>query len=386
MTAARRRPPAGIAPPDATAVSCGSPDSRGTTMKRLFLAALLVVSAPVSADITIEQLIAEAGLREGGEPVSEHPGWRKPQKIVAPASIADAIRAAFPGVEVVTASRSDASQQIDNADILLGYCSNDIVSSADSLRWVQIFSAGAERCMSTDRILDGSVLLTNGQKMTSPAIGEHAVAMTLSLSRNLVQYAKAMEDAPWERANSIETIDGKTMLVAGLGGIGRETAKRAHALGMRVIGTRNSSREGPDYVDYVGLSDELLELAGEADVIVNALPLTEKTRGLFNAEFFDAVKPGVIFVNVARGGSVVQDDLIAALNDGRVAGAGLDVTDPEPLPADHPLWQMDNVLITPHIAWAGADRQRIAVLAIENIRRYIAGDRLLNVVDPARGY
>ncbi|MEM9688677.1 MAG: D-2-hydroxyacid dehydrogenase [Pseudomonadota bacterium] len=355
-------------------------------MKRILIAALLVAAAPVSAELTIEQLIAEAGLREGGEPAREHPGWRKPEKIVAPASIADVIRAAFPDIEVVTASRADAAAAVDGADVLLNWCSNDIVSAADSLRWVQIFSAGAERCLNTPRIVDGSVLLTNGQKMTSPAIGEHAVAMTLSLSRNLTQYAKAMQDAPWARANSIETIDGKTMLVAGLGGIGRETAKRAHALGMRVVGTRNSSREGPDYVDYVGLSDELFELAAEADVVVNALPLTDKTRGLFDEDFFNAVKPGVIFVNVARGGSVVQEDLIAALKDGRVAGAGLDVTDPEPLPADHPLWQMDNVLITPHIAWAGADRQRIALLAVENLRRYIAGDRLLNVVDPSRGY
>ncbi|MEM9333948.1 MAG: D-2-hydroxyacid dehydrogenase [Pseudomonadota bacterium] len=355
-------------------------------MKHFLIAALLVVSTPVGAQLTIDQLISEAGLREGGEPVREHPGWRKPEKIVAPASIADLLRAAYPDIEIVSASRSDAASKVAGADVLLSWCSNDIVSSSERLRWVQIFSAGAERCLSTDKILDGSVLLTNAQKMTSPAIGEHAIAMTLSLSRSLVQYAKSMPDAPWERANTIETVDGKTMLVAGLGGIGRETAKRANALGMRVIGTRNSSREGPDYVDYVGLSDELLELAGQADVVVNALPLTDKTRGLFNADFFDAVKPGVIFVNVARGGSVVQDDLIAALNDGRVAAAGLDVTDPEPLPADHPLWQMDNVLITPHIAWAGADRQRTALLAIENVRRYIAGERLLNVVDPARGY
>ncbi len=350
------------------------------------LAAVFVLSAPARADVTIEQLIVEAGLRASDTPSREHPGWRAPRRIVAPASLAADIADAFPDLEVVTATRSDAASQMEGADVLLSWCSDDIVSAGDDLRWVQIFSAGAERCMNTDRIVDGSVLLTNGQKMTSPAIGEHAIAMTLSLSRNLVQYAKAMNEAPWERANSIETIDGKTMLVAGLGGIGSETAKRANALGMRVIGTRNSSREGPDYVDYVGLSDELLELAGEADVIVNAMPLTEKTRGLFNEEFFNAVKPGVIFINVARGGSVIQEDLIAALEDGRVAAAGLDVTDPEPLPVEHPLWRMDNVLITPHIAWAGADRDRIRVLAIENIRRYIAGEPLLNLVDPLRGY
>ena len=182
------------------------------------------------------------------------------------------------------------------------------------------------------------------------------------------------------------SIDGKTMLVVGLGGIGKQVALRAKALGMRVVATRNSARSGPDYVDYVGLSHELLELAAQADVVINALPLTPETEGLFDKAFFDAVKPGVVFINVARGASVVTDDLVAALGDGRVAGAGLDVTDPEPLPADHVLWRMPNVIITPHIAWYGNNRERQLALARENIRRFIAGDALFNVVDPARGY
>ena len=199
-----------------------------------------------------------------------------------------------------------------------------------------------------------------------------------------------MKSGEWNRRYGDElgmiSLDGKTVLVVGLGGIGKAVAKRSSGLGMRVVATRNSSREGPDYVDYVGLSDELFELAGQADVIVNALPLTPQTRGLFNAEFFDAAKKGHLFINVARGGSVVTDDLVAALRDGRVGGAGLDVTDPEPLPADHELWQMDNVIITPHIAWYGSKGERERALAAENLRRFIAGDALLNVVDPERGY
>ena len=133
------------------------------------------------------------------------------------------------------------------------------------------------------------------------------------------------------------------------------------------------------------MSPELHDLAAQADVIVNALPLTPRTRGLFDREFFDAAKRGHLFINVARGGSVVTDDLVAALEDGRVGGAGLDVTDPEPLPSGHPLWQMDNVIITPHIAWYGSTGERERALAAENLRRFIAGDALLNVVDPSRG-
>ena len=356
-------------------------------MRLPITAAALLLSLCANAELTIETLIEEAGLTEGDVPSREMPGWRVPQKIVVPDGYVPLLENEFPDIEFVGASNAaDAVDKVADADAILAWCADDIVAAGTRLLWIQIFSSGAERCMVVDAIADGEILLTNGQKMTSPAIGEHAIAMTLALSRQLVQYAKNMPSGEWQRDNSIETLSGKTMLVAGLGGIGRETARRAHALGMRVVATRNSSREGPDYVDYVGLSPELLELAADADVVVNALPLTPKTRGLFDKNFFDTAKPGLIFINVARGGSVVTADLVAALEDGRVSAAGLDVTDPEPLPADHVLWQMPNVLITPHIAWAGADRDRGRLLAIENIRRFIAGDALLNVVDPAEGY
>lgn len=356
-------------------------------MRFLTAAAALLLAFCANAELTIEALIEQAGLVEGDVPSRDLPGWRVPEKIVVPESYIPMLADEFPDVEFVGASNAaDAAGKVSDADAVLAWCAEDIVTAAERLLWIQIFSSGAERCMGVDAIAEGRVLLTNGQKMTSPAIGEHAIAMTLALSRELVPFAKKMPTGEWQRDNRIETLSGKTMLVAGLGGIGRETARRAHALGMRVVATRNSSREGPDYVDYVGLSDELLELAAEADVVVNALPLTPKTRGLFDKDFFDTARPGLIFVNVARGGSVVTADLVAALEDGRVRAAGLDVTDPEPLPADHVLWQMQNVLITPHIAWAGADRDRGRLLAIENIRRFIAGDALLNVVDPSQGY
>jgi phosphoglycerate dehydrogenase-like enzyme len=182
-------------------------------------------------------------------------------------------------------------------------------------------------------------------------------------------------------------LSDKTLLVVGLGGVGTEVAKRAHGLGMRVIGIRNSSREGPEFVDYVGLSDELYELAAKSDVIVNTLPLTDETRGLFDKQFFDAAKHGTYFISVARGGSTVTSDLIAALKDGRVTAAGLDVTDPEPLPKGHELWTLPNVIITPHIA-ATTDQGRWRRWAVirENLRRYVNGEPMLNVVDVSRGY
>ncbi len=356
------------------------------------LAALAAV-VPARADVAIDRLIEEAGLREGPVASRDLRGWRPPQKLIVrdTGGLVAALREEFPDVVFVAARSVDiAMAEAGNADAIIGYCSEDIVTAADALVWIQIFSAGAERCLAVQDVASGRILLTNMQKMASPVIGEHAVAMMLSLTRGLVQQAKTMPEGSWKRSVGDEigmtSVDGKTVLVAGLGGIGRAAAKRAAALGMRVIATRNSGRSGPDYVDYVGLSDELLELAGQADVVINALPLTQETRGLFDKAFFNAVKPGAFFVNVARGASVVTDDLVDALADGRIAGAGLDVTDPEPLPADHPLWRMPNVIITPHIAWYGNNRERQLALARENIRRFIAGDPLLNVVDPTRGY
>ena len=283
-----------------------------------------------------------------------------------------------------------AAAKAAGADAVIGFCNREIIAAAESLAWVQIFSAGAETCLAVDRVGSGEVLLTNAQKLASPAIGEHAVAMALSLARGLVTYGKTMQTGAWDRDavwdSAMSSLDGKTMLVVGLGGIGTEVARRGAGIGMRVVATRNSSRDGPPFVDYVGLSDDLFELASQADVVVNALPLTPATTGLYDDDFFDALKPGALFINVARGKSVVTDDLVAALRDGRVGGAGLDVTEPEPLPPEHVLWQMPNVIITPHIAWFGSDRERTRTLVRENIRRYIEGDALLNVVDPERGY
>ena len=357
------------------------------------MAVTLVAAGAARAEISIEQLMADAELAEGSVAARELKGWRTPKKIVVRdvLGLAERLQADYPEMQILGVDTlAAAAAQAAGADAIIGFCHDDIVAVADDLVWIQIFSAGAERCLAVDKVGNGEVLLTNMQKMSSPVIGEHAVAMMMSLTRGLIPYAKVMRDGAWQRGLTeragMTSLSGKTVLVVGLGGIGTAVAQRAHGLGTRVIATRNSSRSGPDYVDYVGLSDELLELAAQADVVVSALPLTPKTTNLFDRAFFDAVKPGALFINVGRGGSVVTDELVAALEDGRIAGAGLDVTQPEPLPADHPLWQMDNVIITPHVSGSGSERERHGVLVKENVRRFIAGDKLLNVVDPDKGY
>ena len=364
--------------------------TRTAMIGALFFLALV---RQASAEVTVDELIEEAGVREGTVASRDFRGWQPPQKIIVrgSAEFVAALQAEFPDVHMVPrGSIEGVRQQAIDADAMVGFCSTEAVVAATQLVWVQASSAGVEHCLEAEAIASGDVVLTNMQKMSSPEIGEHAIAMMLSLTRGLVHHTRIMPDGAWNRSVGSEigmmSVDGKTVLVVGLGGIGTAAAKRASVLGMRVLATRNSSRSGPDYVDYVGLSGELHELAAQADVVINALPLTAATEGIFDDAFFDAAKPGVFFINVARGRSVVTDDLVAALQDGRVAGAGLDVTNPEPLPPDHPLWQIPNVVITPHIAWYGGDGERQRTLERENIRRFIAGDALLNVVDPAQGY
>ncbi|MCB1606529.1 MAG: D-2-hydroxyacid dehydrogenase [Xanthomonadales bacterium] len=355
-----------------------------------------LADSPPAADPTLASMIEQLGLREDSRPSRDLPGWKKPTKAVVwldSESRLPALRAVAPGVEIVLAANLDAAKgAIDGAQVLLGYCNQDLLDLGNQVHWVQVYSAGVENCVSNAAMHQHNRVLTNGQKIASPALAEHAIGMMLALARGFDQYHASQLRSEWERQNDLAggqvmELEGRTLLVVGLGGIGGQVAKRGHGLGMRVIATRNSGREGPSYVDYVGLSDELLTLAAQADVVINTVPLTEQTTGLFDAKFFEAMKSTALFISVGRGASTVTDDLVAALKSGQIGGAGLDVTDPEPLPAGHPLWSMPRVLISPHVA-GRSDRSldRLFLLVQENLRRYVAGEPLLSVVDIERGY
>jgi phosphoglycerate dehydrogenase-like enzyme len=361
----------------------------------------LSAGASLAADGTgqdpagVAALIQRLGLEEASAPIRDTPQWRKPQRVlvwnVAPQAVA-ALQAAAPGVELLLAKDvQEAVALAKDADAVLGFCSADVLAAGPGIRWVQSFSAGVERCVSIPALRERGILLTNMQRVAGPVMAEHVMAMMLAYARGLHFYIPERMATRWTRElpppGRMITLEGKTVLVVGLGGIGVEVARRAHALGMRVVATRASGREGPPFVSYVGLPDELVKLAAEADFVVNTAPLTPATTRMFDAKFFAAVKPGAFFVNVGRGQSVVQDELIAALRSGRLGGAGLDVTEPEPLPAGSPLWQMQNVILTPHVSAQSDvdDSVRIAV-AVENLRRYVAGEKMLSVVDVARGY
>jgi phosphoglycerate dehydrogenase-like enzyme len=341
-------------------------------------------------------LSAQLGLQEGEKPVEQRAGWRPPRKIIVrnlqfPG--AEYLRATAPNVQFIVTDTIDAAiQQASDADAVIGWCDARLLKAGPRIRWIQFLYAGVESCVSVPEVRDGTVLLTNMQRVQAPIIGEHATAMMLALARGLdlgvaQQPARAWRPEALLGSTRLRTLRGKTLLVAGLGGIGTEVAQRAHALGMRVIATRASGRTGPDFVSYVGPPEELAKLVAEADVIVNALPFTPTTRAVFDAPMFARMKRGALFVNVGRGGTVVTSALVDALYSGALGGAALDVTDPEPLPTDHPLWGAPNLIITPHISSeSDLGVTRVWEIARENLRRYVAGVKMLSEVDVSRGY
>jgi len=341
------------------------------------------------------QVIDELGLELDATPLRDRDNWAEPKKMIVrgfgPLN-AEFMASRIEGVEFVTAMEElDALNHIEDADAVIGFCSAKLIKKAKRLRWIHMPSAGVESCVSIPEVRTGEFIVTNMQKVSSAPIAEHVMGLILTFSRGFSPYWAAQTEARWAPpplgAPSVWELKDKTILVVGLGGIGRQVAKRAKAMGMRVVATRNSSREGPDYVDYVGLSDELLTLARDARVVVNALPLTPQTTNLFDSAFFDAMPSDAYFINVGRGQSAVTDDLIAALENKSIAGAGLDVTEPEPLPSDHPLWTVPNVLITPHVAAASdLTLPRYMTVVAENARRFANGDALYSVVDVEQGY
>jgi phosphoglycerate dehydrogenase-like enzyme len=366
-----------------------------------FVAAALLQSAGAAAQAPdVAATLARHGIQEHSTAQREAPQWSPPRKVLLlqyglfrDRNVAE-FQAAVPGARVVSVTNTaSAIREAADVDVIIGHnpeiCDRRIIDAAPQLRWLASLSAGIELCANLPTLKSRPVTMTNMRGIDSPAIAEHAIALMLALAHGLDRFAVDTSRGVWARGSSVQlqTLDGKTMLVAGLGGIGTEVARRAHGLGMRVIATRVGGSGKPDFVDYVGQPDELLTLARRADVVVSCLPLTPETTGLYDQRFFAVLKPTAYFINVARGASVVTDALLAALTEGRIAGAGLDVVDPEPLPAGHPLWSAPRVLLTPHIsgrtALPGEPRW---IVAKENLRRYAAGDKLLNVVDLERGF
>lgn len=302
------------------------------------------------------------------------------------------LREAAPGVEVVAAADPEtALREVVDADALIGVPDDAMIKAGKNLKWVQVYSAGVERYLFPS-LRESDIVLTNAKVIQGPNVADQAMALLLVLTRKLniaMQHRGQWREGRAAAANAgpIE-LEGKTALVLGLGGIGTAIAERAAGFGMRVIGTaRHPNRPHPAFVEAVFGPSDMLQKLGEADVVFVAVPLTEDTEGMLDAEAFAACKEGAYVVNIARGKVIDSDALLAALESGRLAGAGLDVTDPEPLPPEHPLWKRDDVVISPHMG-GSSDRvsERRTELIEDNLRAFATGQPLRNVVDKGSGY
>jgi len=275
------------------------------------------------------------------------------------------------------------------AEAVYGFNSPALYDAAPRLRWVQAGSAGVES-YPLESFRRRGILLTNAKVIYAAQLADHAMALILAFSRQLPFLLRAQERELWESRDRYPPgeLDGQELLILGLGGTGIELARRARGFGMRVTATQRRPPPGPsDHVDAVHPPGALHELLPRADWIAVCLPLTAETRGLLGDRELGLMKRSAYLVNVTRGGIVDTDALVRALRKGTMAGAGLDVTDPEPLPPGHPLWKLENVIITPHAAGhSPAASERLFTLLTENVRRYVAGGELLNRVDLELGY
>ncbi len=298
-----------------------------------------------------------------------------------------ALQSVSPNVIVVAGERSKLVEQIVDADAIFGTISPELFRAAKKLKWVQTYSAGVETFRFPE-FTNSNVVLTNCKIIQGPEIADHALAMLLSLTRQLNQLIPERTSEQWQKGkyHPVE-LRGKTAVVIGVGGIGSQIAQRASAFGMTVIGVDPKDIPFSPYISKVVTPNRLDDVLPNADVVFVSAPHTPESEGMMGSKQFNEMKKGSYFIAVSRGKLYSSEALVKALDEQRLAGAGLDVTNPEPLPKGHALWKFPNVVITPHIAGEsdGIQVRRVELMK-ENIARFEKGETLLNVVDKVKGY
>jgi len=295
------------------------------------------------------------------------------------------LHASAPALEFLVArDRQEALTLAPQAHASFTYYHPDLVAAAPHLRWVQTRSAGVDSCP-FDQFRARNITLTNARDIYGIQLADHTLALILAFSRQLPLLFRAQQRQEWVSRHTFPPgeLAGQTILVVGLGGTGLETARRAAGFGMRVLATRRRTSEPkPGFVDALHPPEDLHQLLPQADWVAVCVPLTRHTRDLFSDREFALMKRNAHIVCVTRGGIINTAALVRALEKGRIGGAGLDVTDPEPLPAGHPLWSRPDVIITPHAAGHSPHADtRMHDLLCQNVRRFARGEALLNVVD-----
>jgi phosphoglycerate dehydrogenase-like enzyme len=313
----------------------------------------------------------------------------------APAWVAERLRNDFPQVEIVQFNSYEHIEgELRDAEIAVAWSLRPgQLKAAQKLRWIHSPAAAVHQLLFPE-LVNSDIMLTNAREVHGPVVAEHVMALIFALAKKLPEAVRLQQRHVWgqetmwgERPRPRE-VAGATLGVVGLGSIGREVARRAQAMGMRVIAVReHPERAKPEAVEKVFAVSELSSVLSESDYVVLAIPVTPATRGLLSTERIAVMKADACLINVGRGALLDEAALAHALGNHRIGGAALDVFEREPLPAESPLWDLENLLITPHTAGMTEKLwERHYVLIRENLRRYLAGEPLLAVVDKQRGY
>lgn len=296
----------------------------------------------------------------------------------------------LPGVSISRCERDEALQHAADMDIFFGPPSVDLVQSAPNLKWIQAPSAGVEFVANIPELASSEVMLTNTRGAHGASIGEHTIGLLLAMTRHIPASIKQQQQHQFDRTilyRICREIGGMTMGIIGFGALGRGIAQRALAMEMDVIAVDAQAVDGGGLIESVWPPSRLDDLLAQSDVVVVATPYTAETANLLDAEKLAMMKDDAYLIVVSRGGIVNEEALVDALKNGKLAGAALDVTKPEPPNPDSPLWECPNLLLTPHTAGASQRKERRVVeIFRENIQRFQKGEPLVNLVDKTRGY
>lgn len=288
-----------------------------------------------------------------------------------------------PGLELnLIDSNRDYLPLLKQAEIVFGWPKTELLKKAENLKWLHLPSAGVDRYANKEIYQNRDLMLTNSSGVYGKPIAEHVFSMIMAHNRNLIDYAYDKKEKKWQRKNDIKDFFNSTVGILGLGDIGSTIAKRAKAWGAGVLALKRTMIEVPDYVDQIYLNDDLDKLLKRSDYLILTLPGTPETEGIIGRKELKMMKDTAFIVNIGRGSLIKQDELLEALKNNWIAGAGLDVTDPEPLPEDSELWELDNLILTPHTSgFSPTNDQRRFEIFKDNLQRYLNGQSLINKVD-----
>lgn len=305
-----------------------------------------------------------------------------------PGAWPDTIAASVSEARVVSCSNLEAAEsEMADADAAFGTITPALLTASRQLRWLQAPMAGPPAGWYYPELVRHPVVITNMRGIFNDHLAAHIMAFVLAFARGLPTYMPRQVRAEWRPAAPLIHLPEATALLVGVGGIGGETARLLAQFGTRVVAVDPRQQEAPEGVAELHRPEALDALLPSADFVIITAPETPQTQRLFQRQRFERMKPGSILINISRGAIVALDDLVEALRSGHLAGAALDVYEREPLPADHPLWTMPNVILTPHVGGEGPylDDRRLEVL-IDNCRRFATGQPLRNVVDKANWF